>query len=66
LGKGEFVKKKAPDYCEVSIIHNGKKIMDGKDGIEPVSSCAQRPDVIRSSANKFFNLPCFPGKLKNG
>nr|UWI82236.1 U-box domain-containing protein 52 [Populus tomentosa] len=50
LGKGEFVKNKAPDYCEVSIIHNGKKIMDGKDGIEPASS----------SANKFFNLPCFP------
>ncbi|KAJ6760782.1 U-BOX DOMAIN-CONTAINING PROTEIN 52-LIKE [Salix purpurea] len=59
LGKGEFVKKNAPDYCEVSIIHDGKKIMDGEDGIEPVSSCSQRPDVISNSANKSFNLPCF-------
>ncbi|KAJ6970588.1 hypothetical protein NC653_035004 [Populus alba x Populus x berolinensis] len=53
LGKGEFVKNKAPDYCEVSIIHNGKKIMDGKDGIEPASS----------SANKFFNLPFSTKKM---
>ncbi|KAJ6339723.1 hypothetical protein OIU77_007631 [Salix suchowensis] len=65
LGKGEFVKKNAPDYCEVSIIHDGKKIMDGEDGIEPVSSCSQRPDVISNSANKSFNLPCFSGELKN-
>ncbi|KAF9667916.1 hypothetical protein SADUNF_Sadunf15G0072900 [Salix dunnii] len=65
LGKGEFVKKNAPDYCEVSIIHDGRKIMDGEDGIEPVSSCARRPDVISNSANKSFNLPCFSGELKN-
>ena len=59
------MKKNAPDYCEVSIIHDGKKIMDGEDGIEPVSSCSQRPDVISNSANKSFNLPCFSGELKN-
>jgi hypothetical protein len=64
LAKGEFVKKNAPDYCEVSIIHESKKIMDGQHGIEPVSSCPQRPDVIRNSEKKFFELACFSGKLK--
>ncbi|XP_011047812.1 PREDICTED: U-box domain-containing protein 33-like [Populus euphratica] len=64
LAKGEFVKKNAPDYCEVSIIHESKKIMDGQHGIEPVSSCPQRPDVIRNSEKKFFDLACFSGKLK--
>lgn len=64
LAKGEFVKKNAPDYCEVSIIHESKKIIDGQHGIEPVSSCPQRPDVIRNSEKKFFELACFSGKLK--
>ncbi|GKB40545.1 U-box domain-containing protein 33-like protein [Tanacetum coccineum] len=25
-GKGEFIKKNAPDFCEVSIIYNGKQV----------------------------------------
>lgn len=54
------MKKNAPDYCEVSIIHESKKIMDG----QPVSSCPQRPDAIRNSEKKFFELACFSGKLK--
>uniref|UniRef100_A0A6M2FBD9 Uncharacterized protein n=1 Tax=Populus davidiana TaxID=266767 RepID=A0A6M2FBD9_9ROSI len=60
LAKGEFVKKNAPDYCEVSIIHESKKIMDA----QPVSSCPQGPDTIRNSEKKFFELACFSGKLK--
>ncbi|CAK7329032.1 unnamed protein product [Dovyalis caffra] len=61
LGKGEFVKKNAPDYCEVSIIHDGKKMMDGQHEIEAVSSCPERPDDLRNSGKKLLELPCFSG-----
>ncbi|KAJ8773422.1 hypothetical protein K2173_028599 [Erythroxylum novogranatense] len=58
-GKGKFVEKKAPDYCEVSIVHDGKKVLD-----DPVTKKSrwQRSDFIgRFSEQKMLACACFPG-----
>ncbi|KAJ8752057.1 hypothetical protein K2173_001084 [Erythroxylum novogranatense] len=49
--KGKIVQKKAPDYCEVIIVHNGKKVI-----LEPSKkkSRGQRPGLLI--------CPCIPGK----
>ncbi|KAJ9163792.1 hypothetical protein P3X46_023423 [Hevea brasiliensis] len=68
LAKAKFIKKHAPDYCQVTIVHNGKKVMDDQQGAEMVHPSltynTQRPDITRSSSErKFFECVCFSGKF---
>ncbi|KAJ4850862.1 hypothetical protein Tsubulata_007096 [Turnera subulata] len=64
LTKGEFVKKNAPDFCEVTIIHDGKKIADGQQVTEVVpSSSPKRPHITDHFEKKFAGCTCFSGKF---
>ncbi|KAI3673548.1 hypothetical protein L6452_39671 [Arctium lappa] len=65
--KGELVKKNAPDFCEVSIIYNGKPIMvDQKrhvvgGSVSDVPTTSQNGLKITpfQSERKFFECACF-------
>ncbi|XP_043725583.1 U-box domain-containing protein 33-like [Telopea speciosissima] len=67
LGKGEFVKKNAPDFCEVVIVCDGKKVVDRqqRSGLEPSSpaSSSRRPEIERHPERHFFECVCFSGKF---
>ncbi|KAA8542256.1 hypothetical protein F0562_023608 [Nyssa sinensis] len=67
LGKGEFVKKKAPEFCEVTIVYDGKKVMDPQHSTEPdpssLASSHQRPEITRQSERNFFDCICFSGRF---
>ncbi|KAM5571931.1 U-box domain-containing protein 52-like [Rosa sericea] len=52
LSLGEFVRKSAPEYCQVSIIHEGNKVMVDEQ---------KRPHCERS----IFEWACFPVRGKN-
>ncbi|XP_047332670.1 U-box domain-containing protein 33-like [Impatiens glandulifera] len=55
VGKGDFVKKNAPDFCEVAIVHKGEKRQEGR----------RRNSVDRRQQpeRKFFDcISCFSGK----
>ncbi|XP_062029609.1 U-box domain-containing protein 52-like isoform X2 [Rosa rugosa] len=52
LSLGEFVRKSAPGYCQVSIIHKGNKVMVDE----------QRPP---HSERSIFEWACFPVRGKN-
>ncbi|KAK6920644.1 UspA [Dillenia turbinata] len=68
-GKAQFVLKNAPDYCEVSIIHNGNKVVNVP--IETETSTPPSPgqgakgsDVSRQSEKgNFFECVCFSPKF---
>lgn len=75
LPKGEFVKKNAPDYCEVTIVHDGKKVVDGQKVAEaelarssspsPSSPGTGRPQVKGKSRRNLFECVCLSGKFQN-
>ena len=55
LSLGEFVRKNAPEYCEVSIVHQGNKVMVD----EQIATSQRRPQCERS----IYEWACFPGKF---
>ncbi|KAI8531132.1 hypothetical protein RHMOL_Rhmol11G0113700 [Rhododendron molle] len=63
LGKGEFVQKKAPDYCEVAIVYDGKKLMDSQKVVPSAvaSNQRRRPEIITrpEPERNFFDRICF-------
>uniref|UniRef100_A0A2C9UKA6 UspA domain-containing protein n=1 Tax=Manihot esculenta TaxID=3983 RepID=A0A2C9UKA6_MANES len=68
LAKAEFVKKNAPDYCEVTIVPDGKKAVDEQQATELVHpslpSNPARSNISRSnSEKKFLECVCFSGKF---
>ncbi|KAJ0106607.1 hypothetical protein Patl1_18121 [Pistacia atlantica] len=66
LGKGEFVKKNAPDHCEVCVVHDGKKVQEGQEVAEVHSSLPSRPrrlQISRAAQRNFFECLCFSGKF---
>ncbi|KAI6675396.1 hypothetical protein NL676_003302 [Syzygium grande] len=63
LAKGEFVKKHAPDYCEVTVVYDGQKVSDNESARElnhpnEVSSSSGK-EVARHSERNFFECMCF-------
>lgn len=66
-GKGEFVKKNAPDFCEVSIIYNGKQVMVGQQrhiaGVTPSNIPTTSRNGLQitpfQTERKFFECACF-------
>ncbi|XP_075480088.1 U-box domain-containing protein 52-like [Primulina tabacum] len=59
LGKGEYIQKKAPEFCEVTVVYDGKKT----DGQRKVHE-ARRPQITRHSERNFFECVCFSGKFE--
>ncbi|XP_038709611.1 U-box domain-containing protein 33-like isoform X2 [Tripterygium wilfordii] len=65
LRKGEFVKKNAPDYCEVTIIHGGKKTVDSEQDTEPLqSSSLPRSNKKDNFQRNIFDCACFTGRTE--
>ncbi|XP_043706524.1 U-box domain-containing protein 52-like isoform X2 [Telopea speciosissima] len=67
LGKGEFVHKNAPNFCEVVIVWDGRKIVDRQQiiGVKPSSSPAsssRRPEIAKNTERNFFECVCFSRK----
>ncbi|XP_042497956.1 U-box domain-containing protein 52-like [Macadamia integrifolia] len=66
LGKGEIVLKNAPNFCDVVIVWEGKKVVDRKQmiGLNPSSpaSSSQRPETAKNAERNFFECGCFSGK----
>lgn len=58
LSLGEFVRKNAPDFCEVSIIHEGKKVEADQQVNGPIM-----PANTHYPERSFF--ACFPGKFNS-
>ncbi|XP_030542276.1 U-box domain-containing protein 52-like isoform X2 [Rhodamnia argentea] len=56
LAKGEFLKKHAPDYCEVTVVYNGQKVSDNERAREPNPL---GKEAARHSERKFFECGCF-------
>ncbi|XP_025014538.1 U-box domain-containing protein 33 [Ricinus communis] len=66
LAKAEFVKKNAPDYCEVTVVHDEKKIAESKEVVHSsLSSSTRRPDITRNSDRKFFECVCFSSRFNS-
>ncbi|KAE9467426.1 hypothetical protein C3L33_00655, partial [Rhododendron williamsianum] len=66
-GKGEFVQKKAPEYCEVTIVYDGKKLT-AADSQKVVPSAVasdqrRRPEIAtRQPERNFLDCICFSAK----
>nr|XP_027125363.1 U-box domain-containing protein 52-like isoform X1 [Coffea arabica] len=67
-GKGEYVQKNAPECCEVTIVYNGRRIINGQ--LHPPESIPsnlvsgdQRPETTHNSERNFFDCICFSGKF---
>jgi hypothetical protein len=72
MATGEFVKKNAPDFCEVIVVHDGKKVVvdsrQVKDAVHssPAAPSPARPEITGChSKKKFFECVCFAGKFNN-
>lgn len=67
LGKGEYVKKYAPEYCEVSVVFDGKKMKDeqpqSREESKSKTAANQRPQTPKISERHFFECVCFSGKF---
>ncbi|OVA20798.1 UspA [Macleaya cordata] len=65
LEKSKFVQKNAPDFCEVTIVSDGKKVVEKQVGLEPPSpaSNGRRPAMTRNGERNFFECVCFSGKF---
>ncbi|KAH6809427.1 hypothetical protein C2S51_027210 [Perilla frutescens var. frutescens] len=68
LGKGEYVKKYAPAYCEVTVVYDdGKKMKDqqpqNREESKSKTAANQRPQVAKNSERHFFECVCFSGKF---
>lgn len=69
------MKKNAPDYCEVTIVHDGKKVVDGQKVAEaelahssspsPSSPGTRRSPVKGRSRMNLFECVCLSGKFQN-
>ncbi|KAF9604084.1 hypothetical protein IFM89_002759 [Coptis chinensis] len=64
MGKGEFVQKNAPDFCEVAIVCDGKKVLEGQQVVLEKSPESNRrgAGVTRHPERNFFDCVCFSGK----
>ncbi|XVF08414.1 hypothetical protein REPUB_Repub07fG0001500 [Reevesia pubescens] len=66
IGLGELMKKNAPEYCEVTIVHDGKKIQDclqESEQVHPDPSQESSPERTGlNSERNFFQCVCFSGK----
>ncbi|KAL0417184.1 UNVERIFIED_CONTAM: hypothetical protein Slati_3550300 [Sesamum latifolium] len=62
LGKGEYVKKYAPDYCEVTVVHDDRdrKTKDRQSQTSDQIVASQEP---RATERHFFECVCFSGKF---
>jgi len=67
MAKGKFIKKNAPEFCEVTIVHDGKKVVDNQQVKELVhsslASSPSKPEIARQSEKNFFECVCFSGKF---
>ena len=68
MAKSEYVKKSAPEFCEVSIVHDGKKYVEVEKVTGLVhSSQATNPkgstQITRNSQRYLFLCWCFSGKF---
>ncbi|GMY14925.1 U-box domain-containing protein 33-like isoform X2 [Fagus crenata] len=67
MAKGKFIKKNAPEFCEVTIVHDGKKVVESQQVNELVhsslASSPSRPEIMRQSERNFFECVCFSGKF---
>ncbi|XP_050377873.1 U-box domain-containing protein 52-like [Argentina anserina] len=54
---GEFVRKNAPEYCDVSIVHEGNKVIVD----EQINTSQRRPQCERS----IYEWACFPVRGKH-
>ncbi|KAG5536963.1 hypothetical protein RHGRI_024407 [Rhododendron griersonianum] len=64
-GKGEFVQKKAPEYCEVTIVYDGKKLTDSQKVVPSAVASDQRrrPEIAtRQPERNFLDCICFSAK----
>ncbi|KAL5544111.1 hypothetical protein UlMin_007895 [Ulmus minor] len=61
MAKGEFVKKSAPDFCQVSTVYVEKKVVDGQDLTEIVPSSGLSTPRRRSFERKPLLCNCFSG-----
>ncbi|KAL9685608.1 hypothetical protein QQ045_023059 [Rhodiola kirilowii] len=58
IGKGEYVKKNAPEYCEVTTVFKGKNGQQDRTDL-PISQARKWPQLERN----FLECVCFSGKL---
>ncbi|KAF5190737.1 U-box domain-containing protein 33-like isoform x1 [Thalictrum thalictroides] len=63
LGKGEFVQKHVPDFCEVTIIFAGKKVIEGQEELERSQEPSGQEPSGRGAEKNFFDCVCFSGKF---
>ncbi|XP_010102485.2 U-box domain-containing protein 52 [Morus notabilis] len=69
MAKGEYVKKSAPEFCEVTIVHDGKKVSECQKVVRFVhSSQASSPKrssgVTRHSERNLFLCACFSACMR--
>ncbi|KAL1568259.1 hypothetical protein AAHA92_03651 [Salvia divinorum] len=65
-GKGEYVKKYAPEYCEVSVVYDdGKKMKDEQPQNSEASNSSKNASnqVARNYERHFFECVCFSRKF---
>ncbi|KAF5957454.1 hypothetical protein HYC85_004679 [Camellia sinensis] len=73
MGKGEYVKKNAPEFCEVSIVYDGKKLEDDSQQQQQVvvlpsalaSSRRRRPALTLLSQKNFLHCVCLSSGTKS-
>lgn len=72
IGKGEYVRRNAPDFCKVTVICNGKSVAERNlispmlNSFSPSSSHRRsktRPQITRHNERNFFECACFSGKF---
>ncbi|KAL2515268.1 Adenine nucleotide alpha hydrolase-like superfamily protein [Forsythia ovata] len=67
-GKGEYVKKHAPEFCKVSLVYDVKRTKGHqkhktKEIVPPNIASSKRTEISRHSERNFFECICFPGKF---
>lgn len=69
VGKAQYIQKTAPEYCEVTIVYDGKKVADSKQqklNENGSSIVASNPGKLKSSQQPprtFLDCICFSGKF---
>lgn len=59
LSTGEFVRRSAPEFCQVSVVHEGKKVV----GDEKLDSSQKPPHSGRGLCLFKWAWACFPGEF---
>lgn len=63
MATGEFVKKNAPEFCEVTIVYEGKKMDDQRQQEMGLFSSSQDSDCRRRRSGKnLFECVCLSSK----